>query len=150
MYRSHRFRARKSRIEDFKKLVLLLWSTVPLCLIPKPLPHLIVGVAWLLQLVFLLDPCKLHSTFLPTLHEVIPNFSTSPGAYFHLSDSSDPSAEYNCKLSPDHRQILISDDHASINMKNILEVKTLTGDGMNKWLTSLSVARKSQVHLTPN
>jgi len=78
MYRSHRFRARKSRSEDFKKLVLLLWSTVPLCLIPKPLPHLIVGVAWLLQLVFLLDPanCVLPSS-LPSMKS-FPCIQTSP------------------------------------------------------------------------
>jgi len=67
--------------------------------------------------------CKSEEEFLQHYLKPLMN-----GAYFHLSDSSDPSAEYNCKLSPDHRQILISDDHASISMKNILEVKTLTGD----------------------
>ena len=34
-----------------------------------------------------------------------------------------------CKLSTDHRQIAISNGHLSINMKQILEVKTLHGEG---------------------
>ena len=52
------------------------------------------------------------------------------GAYFHLSDSDDAAAEYLCKLSTDHRQILISQDHLPIAMRHILEVKTLHGEGM--------------------
>ena len=51
------------------------------------------------------------------------------GAYFHLSDSPDPGVEYLCKLSPDHNQIIISDGHLPINMKQILEVKTLSTEG---------------------
>ena len=54
------------------------------------------------------------------------------GAYFHLSDSPDPDIEYFCKLSIDHRQIVISNDHLSIDMKQILEVKTLHGDGRER------------------
>lgn len=51
------------------------------------------------------------------------------GAYFHLSDSPDPGVEYLCKLSSDHNQIIISDGHLPINMKQILEVKTLSTEG---------------------
>ena len=51
------------------------------------------------------------------------------GAYFHLSDSHDVNIEYLCKLSTDHRQIVVSHDHSPVNMKNILEVKTLHGEG---------------------
>jgi hypothetical protein len=53
---------------------------------------------------------------------------TTGGAYFHLSDSADAAAEYLCKLSTDHRQILISQDHLPIAMRHILEVKTLHGE----------------------
>jgi hypothetical protein len=48
------------------------------------------------------------------------------GSYFHLSDSLDPTqTEYHCKLSPDHKEVIISNDHSPINMKHILEVKTI-------------------------
>ena len=57
-------------------------------------------------------------------------FCMYAGAYFHLSDSIDVNIEYLCKLSADHRQIIISHDHMSINMRNILEVKTLHGEGV--------------------
>ena len=50
------------------------------------------------------------------------------GAHFHLSDSPDPNAVYNLHLSSDHKQILMGEDHDPINMRHILEVKTLTGD----------------------
>ncbi len=53
-------------------------------------------------------------------------FSFAPGAYFHLSDSPDAAAEYYCKLSPDHNQIAISGGHLPIDMRHILEVKTLS------------------------
>ena len=36
--------------------------------------------------------------------------------------------EYHCQLSPDHKYVVISNEHLPINMKHILEVKTLTGD----------------------
>ena len=51
------------------------------------------------------------------------------GAYFHLSDSPDLDIEYMCKLGTDHRQIIISNGHLPINMRQILEVKTLQGEG---------------------
>ena len=35
-------------------------------------------------------------------------------------------AEYHCKLSPDHMEIIISNDHAPISLKHILEVKTIS------------------------
>ena len=51
------------------------------------------------------------------------------GSYFHLSDSLDPPTartDYHCKLSPDHDEIIISSDHEPINMRHILEVKTVS------------------------
>ena len=57
------------------------------------------------------------------------SFFCCKGAYFELSDSPDPGIEYLCRLSSDYQQILISEGHLPINMKQILEVKTLTGEG---------------------
>lgn len=50
-----------------------------------------------------------------------------PGAYFGLSDSVDHEVDYFVKLSPDYKQIVFSDDRFPINMRQILEVKTLSG-----------------------
>lgn len=67
--------------------------------------------------------CKTEEEFFHTHLKIL-----TAGANFHLSDSPDPDIEYTCKLSMDHCQILISNGHLSINMKQILEVKTLHGD----------------------
>jgi hypothetical protein len=67
--------------------------------------------------------CKAEEEFFKThLEKLI------AGAYFHLSDSPDLDIEYMCKLGTDHRQIIISNGHLPINMRQILEVKTLQGE----------------------
>ena len=93
---------------------------LPLSLLPlfSPPPFLSLPLSLPSFLLFLLP------LLFPPPSPILP----PPGAYFHLSDSSDSSIEYNCKLSPNHRQILISNDHSHINMKQILEVETRTGD----------------------
>lgn len=65
--------------------------------------------------------CKTEDDF---FQSYLPTLTT--GAYFRLSDSSD--MEYQCKLSADHRQIIITPDHHPITMRQILEVKTYVGD----------------------
>ncbi|CAI8055513.1 Zinc finger FYVE domain-containing protein 21 [Geodia barretti] len=74
--------------------------------------------------------CKVCIPLCKTEDEFFQNHlkTLTTGAYFHLSDSDDAAAEYLCKLSTDHRQILISQDHLPIAMRHILEVKTLHGE----------------------
>lgn len=80
------------------------------------------------------DPTLVCNTCAPTCRSEEEFFQNHlkqlvAGAYFHLSDSPDPGVEYLCKLSSDHNQIIISDGHLPINMKQILEVKTLSTEG---------------------
>ncbi|XP_065882636.1 zinc finger FYVE domain-containing protein 21-like [Dysidea avara] len=49
------------------------------------------------------------------------------GAKFCLSDSKDPEQAYECCLSPDHLDILIS-DHEPVSIKSILKIRMITGD----------------------
>ena len=64
------------------------------------------------------------------MHAAPPDFInlSYAGAHFHLSDSQDPNQVFNLKLSSDHKQLLVDNDHLPINMRHILEVKSLTGD----------------------
>lgn len=79
------------------------------------------------------DPVLVCTKCLPTVRSEEEFLSTHVktlvhGSHFHLSDSPDPSQVYHCKLSNDHKQIIISGDHLPISMKHILEVKTISCD----------------------
>jgi hypothetical protein len=63
------------------------------------------------------------------------------GAYFQLSDSD---RIYNCKLSNNHYEIIISDGHAPISMESILEIKansSHSSDGSNR-MTGMQLTYK--------
>ncbi len=72
--------------------------------------------------------------------------STSPthkGAHFHLSDTHDQTV-YHCKLSNDHKQLIISNDHFPINMKHILEVKTISAEEPGEYPVGTAVGLVSE------
>lgn len=67
--------------------------------------------------------CKMEEEFLHNQLKLLVH-----GAHFHLSDSPDASNVYCLKLSSDHGQIVMGEEHDPINMRHILEVKTHSGD----------------------